>query len=64
MDSDERGDTKKNRNSMSGDSEFSEPIWVRPFGVQIDTINQGLLDYNAYIICVCGPILYIILHLL
>ena len=57
-----RKDKKKPRDSMSSDSKLPEPIWLRPFGLQTDTINRGLLDYNAYIICFCGPILYLILY--
>lgn len=62
MDSDERRNEKKNWNTLSSDSEFSKPVWLRPIGLQIDTINEKLLDYNAYIICICGPILYFILY--
>lgn len=55
---------EETRNNMSSDSEFSESFWIRFTGLQIDTINQRLLDYNAYTICVGCPILYIILCLL
>lgn len=61
MESDERGNTKKTRNTVSYNGDISKPIWVRPSCLQIDTINERLLDYNAYIICCCGPILYLIL---
>lgn len=62
MEGDERNNKKKTRNSVSSNSKLPEPIWVRPFSLQIDTVNKKLLDYNAYIICICAPILYIILY--
>jgi hypothetical protein len=47
MESDEGSKQKSIGNSLSGDSDFSKPIWVRHFGVQTDTINKRLLDYNV-----------------
>lgn len=64
MESDEGSKQKKTRDSMSSDSKLSKPIRVRPSSLQIDTINERLLDYNAYIVCCCGPILYFILYFL
>ena len=64
MEGDERNYKKKTRNTLSSNSELPKPIRLRPFGLQIDTINRKLLDYNAYIICVGGPILYLILYFL
>jgi hypothetical protein len=63
MDGDERRNTKETRDSLPSNSKLSEPIWLRHTGLQIDTINERLLDYNAYIICVGAPILYLILCL-
>lgn len=64
MDSHERSIEKKTRDNEFSGGKFFEPIWLRYFGLQDDAINRGLLDYNAYIICVCGPILYFILYFL
>jgi len=64
MESDERRNKKETRDSLPCNSNLSEPIWVRYSRLQIDTINEGLLGYNAYTICIGGPILYIIFCLL
>ena len=48
MDSDEVDRQKSTRDSLSSDCNFSKPIWVRHFGVQTDTINKRLLDYNVH----------------
>ena len=48
MDSDEGSKQKSTGDSLSGDSDFSKPSWVRHLGVQTDTINKRLLDYNVY----------------
>jgi hypothetical protein len=64
MDGEEQSDKKSDGDSLSNDFDFSEPIWVRYSRLQIDTINEGLLGYNAYTICIGGPILYIIFCLL
>jgi hypothetical protein len=64
MDIYERRTKKENRNLLPSNSDIPKSIWLRPFGLQIDTINRQLLDYNAYIICVGSPILYLILYLL
>jgi len=64
MENDE-GDTKKTTgNNLPSNCDISKPIWVRYPCLQIDAINRRLLDYNAYIVCGCGPILYLIFHLL
>ena len=60
MESDERRNKKEDRNPLPCDSNLSEPIWVRHSRLQIDTINEGLLGYNAYTLCIGGPILYLI----
>jgi hypothetical protein len=64
MDSDDKSEQEKTWYDELSDSEFSEPIWVRYFGLQTNTINKGLLDYNVYTICICCPILYFIFYLL
>jgi hypothetical protein len=48
MDSDDSGEQKSTGDSLSGDSDFSKPIWVRHFSVQTDTINKRLLGYNVH----------------
>jgi len=48
MDSDEGSKQKSTGDSLSVYSDFYKPIWVRHLGVQTDTINKRLLDYNVY----------------
>ena len=62
MEGDERNKKKKLGNNVSNSSNLSKSLWVRYLGIQADTINDGLLDYNAYTICVCAPILYLIFY--
>lgn len=64
MEGDERRNKKENRYHLSCDSDIPKPVWLRYFGLPIDTINEGLLGYNAYTLCVGGPILYFIFYLL
>lgn len=56
----ERDTKKEDRNNLSSDSNIPKPFWVRYSGLQDYSINQGLLDYNAYIVFVGTPILWII----
>ena len=59
------GDKQKDDgDSLLNNSNVSQPIWVRYFGVQTDTINQRLLAHNVRVICVCGPILWAVLSIL
>lgn len=60
MDSDEGNKQKENRYFLSSDSDFSKPIWLRYPSIQVESINKRLLDYNAYYVCICAPILWII----
>ena len=48
MDSDEGSEQKSTGDGLPHDSNFSKPIWVRHLGVQTDTINKRLLDYNVH----------------
>ena len=62
MDSGECNKQENTGDSMSSDCDFPKPFWVRYFSLQINVINQRLLDHNAYIICICGPILWGLLY--
>jgi hypothetical protein len=64
MESDERNNKKKIGDTESCYRKLSKPIRVRPTGFQIDTINEGLLDYNVYIVFLCGPILYLLFSII
>ena len=48
--------------SLPSDRDLPKPFWVRYFGVQIDTINQRLLEYNVRALCICGPVLWFVLY--
>ena len=61
MDSEENSNEKSDRDSMSDDSDFSKPIWVRHFSLQTDTVNKRLLEYNARSLWVGIPIILIVL---
>ena len=57
MDSD---DQRKTRNNVLNNSNILKSIWIRYSSIQINAINKRLLDYNAYYVCVCAPILWFI----
>ncbi len=58
---DNEGDKRKEiRDTLSSDSDLSKPIWVRHSSLQVKPINQRLLEYNAYYVCICTPILWLI----
>ena len=61
MDSERNGDKKSTGDNQSNDSDFSKPVWVRYFGVQADTINQRLLEYNVRSVWVGVPIVIFVL---
>jgi hypothetical protein len=48
--------------SLPNDCDLPKPFWVRHFGLQTDTINQRLLAYNVRVICLGGPILWLVLY--
>lgn len=48
--------------SLPSDRDLPKPLGVRYFGVQIDTINKRLLEYNVRTVCICGPILWFVLY--
>ena len=64
MGNDEGSKQESTGDSLSSTSDIPKPIWVRHIGIQTDNINQRLLDYNARIICFCGPILWFILSII
>ena len=61
MDSDEVDRQKSTRDSLSSDCDFSKPIWVRHSGVQADTINKRLLEYNVHSIWIGCCIFLVVL---
>lgn len=64
MDGEEQRNEKGDSDSLSNDSDFSKPIWVRYFGLQTNTINQRLLEYNVRSIYIGIPIILIVLSFL
>jgi hypothetical protein len=61
MDSDEDYRQKSTRDSLSSDCDFSKPVWVRHTGVQTDTINKRLLEYNVHSIWIGCCIFLVVL---
>lgn len=64
MDSERNSNEESDGDSLPNDSDFSKPIWVRYFGLQTNTINQRLLEYNVRSIFIGIPIILIILSVL
>jgi hypothetical protein len=52
---------EEDSDSLFSHRHFSKPVWVRYFGVQADTINQRLLEYNVRSIWVGVPIVIFVL---
>lgn len=64
MESDERGNKKEIRNNLSNNRNVPKSIWIRYIGLSNYVINKKLLDYNAYTLCICSPILYLVFYLI
>lgn len=64
MDSGESDKQKEDGDYLLSDKFIFEPIWLRHFSLQVDTINKQLLAYNVGVICVGGPILWIVLSII
>ena len=64
MDSDSHRNEKENGNSQLDDSDLSKPIWVRHFGLQNDSINKRLLEYNVRSLWIGVPIVIFVLLVL
>lgn len=64
MDGEEHRNEKGDSDSLSNDSDLSKPIWVRYFGLQTNTVNQRLLEYNVRSIWISIPIILIVLSIL
>jgi len=64
MDSERRSNEKSDGDSMSNDSDFSKPVWVRYFGLQTDSVNQRLLEYNVRAVFLGVPIILFVLLVL
>lgn len=64
MDSERHSNEKSDGDSMSNDSDFSKPVWVRYFGLQTDSVNQRLLEYNVRAVFLGVPIILFVLLVL
>ena len=64
MDGDSYRHEKENGDNQLDDSDLSKPFWVRYFGLQTDTIDQRLLEYNVRSLCVGVPIVIFVLLVL
>jgi hypothetical protein len=64
MDSDSNRNEKENGNNQLDDSDLSKPIWVRRFGLQNDSINKRLLEYNVRSLWIGVPIVIFVLLVL
>jgi hypothetical protein len=64
MDSERNSNEKSDGDSLPNDSDFSKPVWVRYFGIQTDSVNQRLLEYNVRAIFVSIPIILFVLLVL
>jgi hypothetical protein len=50
--------------SLPSDRNVPKPFWVRHFGLQTDSINQRLLEYNVRAIFISIPIVLFVLLVL
>jgi hypothetical protein len=64
MDGDSYRNEKENGNNQLDDSDLSKPIWVRRFGLQNDSINKRLLEYNVRSLWIGVPIVIFVLLVL
>jgi hypothetical protein len=64
MDSERNSNEKSDGDSLPNDSDFSKPVWVRYFGLQTESVNQRLLEYNVRAIFVSIPIILFVLLVL
>jgi hypothetical protein len=64
MDSERNSNEKSDGDSLPNDSDFSKPLWVRYFGLQTESVNQRLLEYNVRSIFVSVPIILFVLLVL
>ena len=55
---------KSNGYYFSSNRYFSKPVWVRYFGLQTDSVNERLLEYNVRAILVSVPIVLFVLLIL
>ena len=46
--------------SLPSDRNVPKPFWVRHFGLQTDSINQRLLEYNVRFVWICGLIFWVV----
>jgi hypothetical protein len=64
MDGDSYRHEKENGDNQLDDSDLSKPFWVRYFGLQTDTIDQRLLEYNVRSLWIGLPIVIFVLLVL
>lgn len=62
MDSGECSKQEDAGDSLFGTGLLPKPFWVRYFGLQTNVVNKRLLEHNAYIICIFGPVLWSIFY--
>ena len=49
--------------SLPSDSDLPKPFWVRHIGLQTESINKRLLEYNVRFIWLCGAIIWVVLSI-
>ena len=64
MDSERNSNEESDGDSLPNDSDFPKPVWVRHFGLQTDSVNQRLLEYNVRAIFISIPIILLVLLVL
>ena len=64
MDSEGYRNKESDGDSLPNDSDFPKPVWVRHFGLQTDSVNQRLLEYNVRAIFISIPIILLVLLVL
>lgn len=64
MEGDSYRNEKENGDSQLDDGDLSKPFWVRLFGIQTDSIDQRLLEYNVRSIWVGAVSVILVLLLL
>ena len=47
MDSESDSDKKNDSDTMSGDRDVPEPLWIRHTSIQANSIDKRLLEYNV-----------------
>lgn len=61
MDSESNSDKKSDSNSVSDDRDVPEPLWFRYTGVQVNSMDKRLLEYNVRSLWIGIGIIFIVL---